>query len=248
MLKPKNEKSLLEIKTDTVPFSVVYNGSKNNSLTLRLDLYNFIKRIIDVLGSLILLLIFLPVCVIAAILIILDSKGPIFADTPKRVGQGGKLFKMYKFRSMIVNAHMLLKSDPQFRELYEEYKKNSYKLKEDPRVTNVGKFIRKHSIDEIPQLLNVLRGEMSLVGPRAYYADELENQQEKYPYTKEKVKIVLEVKPGITGLWQVSGRSEVNFDKRIDMDAQYVKKHSIIYDIIILLKTPWAMVSGRGAV
>jgi lipopolysaccharide/colanic/teichoic acid biosynthesis glycosyltransferase len=119
-----------------------------------------------------------------AIAIKLDSKGPVFADVPERVGQGGKKFKMYKFRSMIQNAHVLLRTDRRFKELYEEYKKSSYKLRNDPRITKVGKFIRKHSLDEIPQLFNVLKGEMSLVGPRAYYPDELENQQKEHPNTQ----------------------------------------------------------------
>lgn len=210
--------------------------------------YDFLKRIIDITGSIVLLIIFLPISLITAIAIVMDSHGSIFADTPKRVGRNGKLFKMYKFRSMIINAHNLLRIDPKFKKLYEQYKINSFKLKEDPRVTKVGKVIRKHSIDEIPQLLNVLKGEMSLVGPRAYYFDELQHQQKNFPKTKELVNIVLSIKPGITGIWQVTGRSEVNFDKRIEMDALYVKKRSIIYDIIILLKTPWAMISGRGAV
>ena len=149
---------------------------------------------------------------------------------------------------MIVNAHEKLRQDPKLAKLYGEYKRNSYKLRVDPRVTRVGRFIRKHSIDEIPQLFNVLFGEMSLVGPRPYYPDELVEQQRKYPHTKELVKIVLSAKPGITGHWQVSGRSEVNFDKRIKMDADYVKKRSLFMDITILLKSPWAMISGRGAV
>ena len=131
--------------------------------------------------------------------------------------------------------------------LYNVYKKGSYKLKDDPRITKVGHFIRKHSLDEIPQALNILKGEMSLVGPRAYYPDELQEQQKKYPHTIDSVKVVLSVKPGVTGYWQVSGRSEINFDKRIQMDAMYVKKRSILYDIWIIIKTPWAMVTGRGA-
>lgn len=207
-----------------------------------------VKRFLDILISVFLLVIFSPVCLIIALLIKYESAGPVFADTPERVGFGGKLFKMYKFRSMIENAHLLLRRDPRMKSLYEQYKKNSYKLKEDPRVTNVGKFIRKHSLDEIPQLLNVLKGDMSLVGPRAYYPDELTNQQHKYPKTKIMVKEVLSIKPGITGYWQVSGRSEVNFDKRIAMDAEYVKKRSLWYDVYILAKTPWAMVSGKGAI
>lgn len=207
-----------------------------------------LKRWIDIIGSIVLLFIFGPVCTMIAVLIKLDSPGPIFADTPERVGKNGKLFKMFKFRSMIQNAHTMLRSDPTMRGLYDEYKKNSYKLKVDPRVTIVGRFLRKHSLDEIPQLLNVLRGDMSIVGPRAYYPDELANQQRLYPATRKSVKKVLSIKPGITGFWQVSGRSEVNFDKRIAMDADYVEHRSIWYDMKILAKTPWAMVFGRGAV
>lgn len=210
--------------------------------------YSVVKRVIDVVGAIFLLIFFLPICVVTAIAIEMDSPGPVFADTPQRIGRFGKLFKLYKFRSMIVNAHTKLRSDPKLAKLYTEYKKNSYKLKEDPRVTKVGHFIRKHSIDEIPQIMNVLKGEMSLVGPRPYYPDELTEQQRKYPHTKELVKIVLSAKPGITGYWQVSGRSEVNFDKRIKMDADYVKKRSVFFDVSILLKSPWAMISGRGAV
>ena len=148
---------------------------------------------------------------------------------------------------MIQNAHQLLREDPKFTQLFNDYKRSSYKLKDDPRITSVGRFIRKHSLDELPQFFNVLKGEMSIVGPRAYYPDELEEQQKKYPYTRQAVKIVLSVKPGITGFWQVSGRSEINFDKRIEMDADYVKKRSIVYDIVIMLKSPWAMIAGRGA-
>lgn len=208
----------------------------------------WLKRLIDIVGSCMLLLLFGPVAVITAIAIKIESSGPLLADVPKRVGQYGKKFKMYKFRSMIVNAHHLLRTDPRFKALFEEYKKGSYKLKKDPRITKVGKFIRKHSIDELPQILNVLKGEMSLVGPRAYYPDELENQQKKYPLTKRLVKKVLSVKPGITGLWQVSGRSEINFDKRIAIDAQYVDNISLWEDVKITLKTPLVMISGKGAV
>jgi len=208
----------------------------------------FLKRILDIFLSLILIIIFLPFCFIIAILIKIDSKGPILADVPERVGQNGKKFKMYKFRSMITNAHYLLRTDKRFKKLYEEYKKGSYKLKNDPRVTKFGQFIRKHSFDEIPQLLNVLKGEMSLVGPRAYYPDELIHQQKKYPQTKLLVKKVLSVKPGITGLWQVSGRSEVNFDKRIVLDTSYVNNLSLFNDLKIILKTPWVMITGKGAV
>lgn len=210
--------------------------------------YTISKRTIDIIGSLFLLFFFSPILIITSIAIKFSSKGPVFADTPKRIGKDGKLFYPYKFRSMIVNAHNLLKTDPKFKKLYEEYKKSSYKLHDDPRVTDVGKFIRKHSIDEIPQLLNVLKGEMSIVGPRPYYPDELDDQSTKYPHTKKLVKDVLSVRPGITGYWQVTGRSSVNFDKRIEMDAYYARKRSIFLDILILLKTPWVMISGKGAI
>lgn len=208
----------------------------------------YAKRVYDLFAATILLIIFSPICILVILAIKLDSSGPVFADVPERVGQNGKKFKMYKFRSMISNAHYLLRTDPQFKELFQEYKKSSYKLKNDPRITRVGKFIRKHSLDEIPQLLNVIFGQMSLVGPRAYYADELENQQKEFPHVKKLVKKVLSVKPGITGLWQVTGRSEINFDERIVIDSKYVDKVSLIFDIYIMLKTPWVMVTGKGAV
>lgn len=209
---------------------------------------HFLKRFLDIILSVILLVIFFPICIVAAICIELDSRGPIFADVPERVGSFGEHFKMYKFRSMIVNAHFMLRNKAEYKSLYDEYKKGSFKLKKDPRITRIGKFIRKHSIDEIPQLLNVLQGDMSIVGPRAYYPDELQDQQEKYPLTKGLVSTVLSVKPGITGLWQVSGRSDINFDKRIAIDARYVDNISLWNDLFIIFKTPWAMISGKGAV
>jgi lipopolysaccharide/colanic/teichoic acid biosynthesis glycosyltransferase len=208
--------------------------------------YEFTKRAIDVVFSLLLLILFSPILLFVALVIKLESPGPIFADTPARVGKGGRTFKMYKFRSMVQNAHLLLREDPRYAKLYSVYKKSSYKLRDDPRITKFGKFIRKYSLDELPQFLNVFEGEMSIVGPRAYYPDELEDQQAKYPHTRNAVKVVLSVKPGITGFWQVSGRSEINFDKRIEMDAAYVKRRSIFYDFWIILKSPWAMISGKG--
>jgi len=219
-----------------------------NSLLRRTIYKKRVKRATDIMLASILLIFFFPICLIVSIAIKLDSDGPIFADVPERVGQNGILFKMFKFRSMIKNAHILLHTDSRFQKLFEQYQKDSYKLKDDPRVTAVGKWIRKHSLDEIPQLLNVLLGEMSLVGPRAYYPDELENQQKKHPDTKQYVTEVLSVKPGITGLWQVSGRSEVHFDKRIALDAEYVKSVSFYQDILIILKTPFVMITGRGAI
>lgn len=210
-------------------------------------MYDSSKRVLDVCVAILALIVFFPVIIIAAIAIKLDSKGPLFADTPARVGKNGKPFRMFKFRSMIENAHEVLTHDPKYKRLFEEYKKGNYKLKNDPRITHVGKFIRKYSIDELPQFLNVLYGDMSVVGPRAYYPDELVEQQKKYPTTKKAVNIVMSVKPGITGVWQVSGRSAINFDKRIELDAHYALRRSIIFDILIIAKTPFAMLSGKGA-
>lgn len=185
-----------------------------------------------------------------ALWIKIDSKGPILAETPKRVGQKGKLFKMYKFRSMVIGAHDLLHCDPRYKDLLKKYQQNSYKLSidEDPRITKIGRFIRKTSIDELPQLFNILEGQMSLVGPRAYYLYELDDQQKKYPKTEKYVNIILQAKPGLTGVWQISGRSEINFDKRVEIDAEYVLRRSIIYDIWITLKTIPAVFFGKGAV
>lgn len=202
---------------------------------------------IDIVGSLTGLLILAPVFLIVAIAIRIDSPGPVFADIPKRVGKKGKLFRMHKFRSMVEGAQEMLQSNPA---LLKKYKQHSYKLPidEDPRITDVGKFIRKTSIDELPQLLNILKEEMSLVGPRAYYPFELDEQQVKHPHSRKYVKIILSGKPGLTGLWQVSGRSEINFDQRVKMDASYIERRSILYDLWILLKTIPAVISGRGAV
>lgn len=207
--------------------------------------FEFLKRFIDITGSLVGIIIFCPIMLLTAILIKLDSPGPVLADTPKRVGKNGKLFKMYKFRSMVVGAHAMLQKDPV---LLKQYKQNSYKIHDDPRVTNIGRFIRKVSVDELPQFFNILQGDMSIVGPRAYYPDELQDQQEKYPQTKEFVKVILQAKPGLTGVWQISGRSEINFDKRVEMDAKYVLRKSIAYDIWLILQTVPAVFFARGAV
>lgn len=207
--------------------------------------YDFLKRLTDIIGSFIGLIILSPLLLVVALAIKLDSTGPVMADTPMRAGKNGKLFKIYKFRSMVENAHEILEKNPK---LLKEYKKNGYKIFNDPRVTLVGKFIRKYSIDEFPQFLNILMGEMSLVGPRAYYPYELEEQQKNYPQSKKYVKVILSGKPGLTGVWQVTGRSEINFDKRVRMDAGYVKRKSILYDLWIMFKTIPAVISGRGAV
>ncbi|MBP9700346.1 sugar transferase [Candidatus Woesebacteria bacterium] len=198
------------------------------------------KRALDIIVALALILIFFPVWIIIPILIRLDSSGPIIF-THKRVGKYGKPIHIYKFRSMVQDADELLHSKSP--KLLKEFKDGDWKLINDPRITKLGKILRSLTIDEFPQVLNVLKGEMSVVGPRAYVAKELEEQQEKYPETKALIKDILSVKPGITGPWQTSGRNEVPFNIRAKMDAEYARHGSLWRDIVILAKTPRAMIS-----
>ncbi len=198
------------------------------------------KRILDIICALGLIIVFLPVWIVIPILILLDSPGPIFFSH-KRVGKNGKPIYLYKFRSMVKDADEILhKKDP---ELLKKFKEGDWKLENDPRITRLGKIMRSLTIDEFPQVFNVLRGEMSLVGPRAYVERELQEQQEKYPETKKLVKEILSVKPGITGPWQTSGRNEIPFNKRAEMDAEYAKQKNIFLDMLLILRTPKAMLS-----
>lgn len=204
--------------------------------------YDIGKRLLDITAATTLSVLFLPLWIIIPLLIKLDSSGPILFDQP-RAGRGGKIFRILKFRSMIPGADDLLWKDPRYTNLRQEFKRRDWKLPNDPRVTRVGKLLRKLSVDEFPQLFNVLKGEMSIVGPRAYRERELKIQEKKYPHTRQWINSALAVKPGITGLWQVSGRNDVPFDKRVQIDAEYAQRHSLLEDIWILLKTPKAMFS-----
>lgn len=196
----------------------------------------FVKAFIDIVGSLLLITILSPVFLVTAILIYLSDPGPIFyvAD---RVGLNGAYFGFIKFRSMYVNAD-------RFKDALLEQNESAggviFKMKNDPRVTRVGRFIRRFSIDELPQLINVLKGDMSLVGPRPPLP------QEVLQYTLEDRKR-LHVKPGITCLWQIKGRSDIPFQQQVQLDMQYIRNQGIKKDIIILLKTIPAVISGKGA-
>lgn len=202
--------------------------------------------------SISLIILFSPVMLLTAVIIWITSPGPALVERTnkhmKRIGKDGKTFRLYKFRSMPVNSDYLITKDPRFKKLYIEWKRSNFKLHNDPRVSRFGKFIRKYSIDEMPQLFNVLKGEMSIVGPRPYHADEIHEQQNRYRGTEKYVKETQTVKPGITGYWQVTGRSNINFDKRIRMDADYARKKSLLTDLSIIVKTPLAMITGVGAV
>jgi exopolysaccharide biosynthesis polyprenyl glycosylphosphotransferase len=203
------------------------------------------KRALDIAGSTAALVVFSPVFALVAAFVKFTSPGPVFFPQ-ERIGEGGKPFRMIKFRSMYTN------NDPAIHEAYVKWFIESsgqherkddevFKLTKDPRVTRVGHFIRRTSLDELPQFWNVLRGEMSLVGPRPPLPFEVENYQ---PWHRRRV---LEAKPGITGLWQVHGRSRTTFDEMVRMDLRYAKAPSLWTDIKILAATPKAVISGKGA-
>jgi len=196
----------------------------------------FLKTFIDVFGSLILLILLSPLFLITAILIYINDPGPIFY-VAHRVGLNGAYFGFIKFRSMYINAD---KMKDQLMEQNESADGVLFKMKNDPRVTRIGRFIRRFSIDELPQLFNVLKGDMSLVGPRPPLPREV------MEYTLEDRKR-LHVKPGITCLWQIKGRSEIPFHQQVQLDMQYIRSQGIKNDLLILLKTIPAVISGRGA-
>ena len=197
--------------------------------------YLFVKRVFDILISLFGLIISLPVTIPVMIAIKLEDGGPIFY-TQTRVGKDGEHFAIFKFRSMITNA------DAKKKELQElnEIDGAMFKMSEDPRVTKVGKFIRKHSIDELPQLINVLIGDMALVGPRPPLPEEVDK------YTNHDLKRLM-VKPGCTGLWQVSGRNSLSFAEMVDLDLDYIKHASFLLDCEICIKTIWIMICPNDA-
>lgn len=188
-------------------------------------LYQICKRLFDVIASGIGLILLSPIFLIVAIAIKLDDGGPVFYNS-ERVGKDGKKFKMYKFRSMKVNA------DKEFKKLKSQNEVSGamFKMKNDPRVTRVGKFIRRTSIDEFPQLLNVLLGQMSIVGPRPPLPHEV---AEYSNYDKQR----LYVQPGCTGLWQVTARNSVGFDEMVNIDLEYIQKRSLKLDLKIMFKT-----------
>lgn len=202
--------------------------------------YEVMKRILDIVVALILMVLFLPFWILVPILIYLDSGTPILFKH-RRLGKDGREFYLFKFRSMVHNADDILHN--QDKKLLEEFKNGDWKIKNDPRITKIGKVLRSLTIDEFPQLINVLIGDMSMVGPRAYLKNELAEQSKKYPITKGYIPLILSVKPGITGVWQTSGRNEIPFDQRAKIDAAYASRHSIIEDIMLLIKTPKAMIS-----
>lgn len=193
------------------------------------------KRIIDVIGAVLLILVSFPLWILAALAMKLEDRGPIFYRRPV-VGKGGNRFDAFKFRSMVVSADDMLHHNP---ELLQEFEKN-FKLRDDPRITQLGRLLRKTTIDEFPQLLNVLRGQMSLVGPRMISPAELS----KYGQHAQKL---LSVRPGMAGPWVAAGRQEIPYEQRVKMDLDYVDHWSLWLDIKILIKTAIAVIAMRGA-
>jgi Undecaprenyl-phosphate galactose phosphotransferase WbaP len=197
------------------------------------------KRALDIIAAGLGLVLLSPFFLIVALMVRADGGPAFFAH--QRVGRGGKLFGCLKFRSMVIDSQTrleaLLASDPAARAEWEATRK----LKNDPRITPIGRFLRSTSLDELPQLINVLRGEMSLVGPRPVQEAEIDR------YYGASAAHYMAVRPGITGLWQVSGRSETSYESRVALDVAYVSRPSLLADLSILLRTPVAVVSRRGA-
>ena len=199
----------------------------------------FLKRCLDICLALVMGILCSPIMIIIALLIKLDSKGPIFFRQ-KRIGLGGKEIYIWKFRTMVQNADEILQE--YFRknpELKKEWEMNQ-KLINDPRIIKIGKFLRKTSLDELPQLWNVLKGDLSMVGPRPIIYEEIEKYKQAFELYKK-------VRPGITGLWQISGRNNLSYSERINLDTYYVRNWSIWLDIYILAKTPLEVLKCNGA-
>ena len=212
-----------------------------NKSEINKKMYKFLKRVIDIIGALVGCVVLLPLTIgIWLANIIAKDNGPVFY-VQKRIGKDGKVFTMYKYRSMVVNADKKLRryllNNPEANEEFLKYRK----LKDDPRVTSVGKFIRKTSLDEFPQFIKVLKGEMSLVGPRPYLPREKRAMKKAY-------REIIKVKPGLTGPWQVNGRSEIDLEERLEIDIDYVNSCSTINDIKYFLKTFIKLFKKEGAI
>nr|WP_242655287.1 sugar transferase [Clostridium cellulovorans] len=197
--------------------------------------YFAIKKFMDIAVSLVATILLLPLIIAISIAIKIESRGPVFFSQ-ERVGKNGKVFKMYKFRSMVVNAEKLLDKLADKNEMSGPM----FKMKEDPRVTKVGKFIRKTSLDELPQLFNILKGEMSLVGPRP----NLPREVAKFNY-RQRDKLL--VRPGLTCYWQVMGRSSIGFEEWIELDLKYIRERSLLLDLKLILKTFLVLFGDKNA-
>lgn len=247
-------KSNLAVKEETDDFSgeegILQNSTIDNVRVIKKEktktnkkiMYNFIKRTIDMIGALIGIIILIPSTIIIYLArkILKEDKGPLFYEQ-LRYGKNGKVFRLYKFRSMCIGADKKLK---EYLENNEEARKEfekTHKLQNDPRITKIGNFLRKTSLDELPQMINILRGDMSFVGPRPV----VEKEVEEYGTNKDKF---LSVRPGLTGYWQVNGRSNTTYEERMEMELYYVDNCSLWLDIKIFFKTFITVFKKEGAV
>ncbi len=213
-------------------------------------MYVFLKRALDLVGATVAIIIFSPVLIAFALLVKFDgTNGPIFVDVSTRVGKGRKNFFMYKFRSMVPGAHIdFWDNHPELEALKKEWHKiGKLPIDRDPRITWVGRIIRKTDLDELPQLFNILKGDMSIVGPRAPYPEELSRYIAEYKGIEDDVNTSFTVKPGLTGVWQVSGRNSISMPQRYKMEAEYARRKNIFEDISIIIKTPLVMITRKGA-
>lgn len=218
----------------------IFKETTNNKLNNSRLVYKIFKRLIDIIGSLVGITILIPLTIcIQIVKVLLKDDGPLFY-TQERIGKDGKKFKLYKFRSMVVGAdkilHKYLEENPEAKKEWDA----NQKLQNDPRVTKVGKFLRKTSLDEFPQFINVLKGDMSLVGPRPIVDREVE-------LFGNKMRTVHSIRPGITGYWAANGRSDTTYEERVQMEVYYVENFSLVLDIKIILKTIGAVIKKEGA-
>ena len=216
------------------------NDITTKDIVIEVNLYSVIKRFIDIIISLTSLIPLIILIIIVKILYILSGDFHSIFFNFERIGLNGKMFKMYKFRTMIPNADeelkRILKEDKKLAKEYKKYKKMS----NDPRITKVGKLLRISSLDEVPQFLNVLKGDMTLVGPRPYLGREKKDMGKYY-------KILIKVTPGLTGYWQVNGRNDTDFKERLKLDEKYIKIRSLKLDMIIFFKTFKKLIDRAGA-
>lgn len=226
--------SELAITNNAIKENENQNSMKN--IKSKKIVYNATKRILDFMLSLVGLIVLSPIFLIIGILIKIDSKGPVFFKH-KRIGKKGKEIFIYKFRTMSENAEDMIANFSE--EQMKEYKEN-YKLKDDPRITKIGKFLRKTSLDELPQILNILKGELSIIGPRPIIDEELE----KYGLNKDKF---LSITPGLTGYWQANGRSATTYEERMKMELYYIDNKSLKMDMKIFFKTFISVLKKEGA-
>ena len=197
--------------------------------------YLVCKRVFDVTVSSVALVVLFPLFLAIAIGVAITGGGPVLYKQG-RVGRGGKIIQVLKFRTMVRNADEVLRRDPELYALYMAH----LKLRNDPRVTGFGRFLRRTTLDELPQLINVFRGEMSIVGPRPIIPSEWQRYGEP-------ISVYLQMKPGCAGIWQCSGRNELCYERRVEMDVEYYRRASGLFDLLVILKTAAAVLRGRGA-